>query len=178
MLAQKLQYKYIDVDEIGHRIYEDNGLIDKIVGIYGDGIFDKDGKFDRKKLGRLVFESKGSEKEALFNQITWEHMEKLIEEELDENSILDWILLPRTKYWGLANVRILVEAADEDERIEKIVKRDNLSKEYILLRDKAAIQYRQSDFDLILKMSYNFDELDDLISKATDVIRQKNTEND
>ena len=170
-LAEKLNIKYIDVDRVGHQIYENKELLMKLRDIFGDEIFDKNGKIERKKLGKVIFSQKNSEKIEIFNKITWQAMEKIIEEEMGENTILDWIFLPKTKYWDEASLKILIKAQDENKRIEKVMKRDGLGKEYVLLRDKSSMEYNENDFDLIFQTSYNDNEMSKMIEDAEEFLK-------
>lgn len=77
-MAKKLGYKYIDVDDIGHRIYECPRIMTKAYQLFGEEINNEFGEFDRKRLGKVVFGERQSEKVKTFNDLTWEYMKKLI----------------------------------------------------------------------------------------------------
>ena len=49
-LAEKLGYKYIDVDSIGHKVYDIPEILDKATSLFGNIIFEQDGTFNRKKI--------------------------------------------------------------------------------------------------------------------------------
>ena len=55
LLAERLGYKYLDIDKIGHSLYDDKEIMAKAVELFGTVIFDNDGKFNRKKLGKIFF---------------------------------------------------------------------------------------------------------------------------
>ena len=61
LLAEQFQHKYIDVDKVGHKVYENPDVMQKIYELYGDAINDEDGNFNRKKLGAIYFSEKGSD---------------------------------------------------------------------------------------------------------------------
>ena len=172
VLAEKLNFKYVDIDKIGHKIYENPSLMEELKILFGNAIFDENGNFDRKRLGKIVFSEKGSKKVEKFNEITWKHMEELIDKELLENTILDWILLPNTKYFELGDLKILVKPENEEVRIQNIIKRDNVSREYVLLRDKGSIPYNEKEFDFVIKNNYNYEKFESEINKVVDHIKK------
>ncbi|MBQ3494557.1 MAG: dephospho-CoA kinase [Clostridia bacterium] len=155
LLANQLNYKYIDVDAIGHKIYEFPEVMEKAYRLFGTNINDNLGKFDRKKLGQIVFSERHSERVKAFSDLTWEYMKKLIDEEMVDNCVVDWILLPHTKYWKYSALKILILPQDENLRLKKLMTRDNITEEYVKLRDKASIEYNQNEFDFVFINDYN-----------------------
>lgn len=170
MLAKELGFVYVDVDKIGHSFYQKQSNLQKVEDLFGKNIY-TDGKFDRKKLGKLVFENKGSAKVEEFNKITYQYICKQIDKLIsNNNAVLDWILLPQTKYWKYDAYKILVTCKNDDERFNKLVNRDNVSLEYLKLRDKSAIEYNLADFNKVIVNDYNFDNIKASINKLkTDV---------
>ena len=156
-LAKKLNYKYIDVDKIGHKIYECPEIMDNIYKLFGKEIDDENGKIDRKKLGKIIFNEQKSKKVKKFFSITWKYMKNLLNNEITDNSVVDWILLPHTEYWKNNALRILIKSKDESLRLERVTRRDNLTKEYAKLRDKASINYNENEFDFVFVNKYDND---------------------
>ena len=163
LLANKLNYKYIDVDDIGHRVYEYPEIMEKAYELFGMQINDDNGKFNRKKLGQIVFSERHSDRVKAFSDLTWEYMKKVLDSEIVDNSVIDWILLPHTKYWSKNAVRILIKPQDEELRLEKLMKRDNITKEYVKLRDNASIEYNENEFDFVFINDYDKDKLNENI---------------
>ena len=99
----------------------------------------------------------------------WDYMEKSIDHYKNENVILDWVLLPTTKYWKEEATKILVLPKNDDERLEKIIKRDNISLEYLKNREKAGIEYNKDEFDYVIINDYSQDcltrQVEEIISK-------------
>ena len=97
--------------------------------------------------------------------ITWKYMEREIDVFLENNKdkriILDYLLLPLTKYFEMSDIKILLDTPLE-ERLKRTIKRDNITKEEFLLREKASIQYDESKFDYVLK---NDEEIKRLVKK-------------
>lgn len=173
LLAKELNYKYIDVDYIGHKIYENPRVMAKVYNLFGTDINGEDGKFDRKKLGQIIFSERDSERVKIFNNLTWEEMKKILNNEVVENSVVDWALLPKTEYWRKDTLKILVKSYDERLRIKNLIKRDNITEEYIKLRDKASVEYVENDFDFVFVNDYDKDKLGNYISKIVKFVNQQ-----
>lgn len=170
-LAEKLGYKYIDVDKVAHEIYNIPKVLAKVEELFGRDIFDEKGQFDRKRLGKIVFSEGDSLKVQEFNNFTLNQMYELLDKKIDDKSVVDYIKLPLTKYWQNNGVKILVKANDE-ERFTKLQERDNLSSEYLRLRDKAGMNYNESEFDFIVKNDYKEENLDKNIENISSIIEK------
>lgn len=140
----------LDIDKISHNIYNNKKCFEEVTNSFKN--ITTDNKIDRIKLGNIVFNSK--EKMELLTKCTWKYMEeeidKFISDNKDKNIILEWLLLHNTKYLDMCDIKILLDI-DQDIRMERIIKRDNISKERFLLRDNAAIPYDKNKFNYILK---------------------------
>jgi dephospho-CoA kinase len=121
-----------------------------LVNTFGDSIIE-DGSVSRKKLGNIVFNSK--EDMDKLTDITWKYMEEDIDKIIDSNRdkviILDWQLLPKTKFFNMCDIKILLDV-DKNIRRERSINRDNISIEAFDLRDKASVDYNKEDFDYVI----------------------------
>lgn len=116
----------IDADKLSREITKENGValpeIDKAFpGVISGGIL------DRKALGEIVFSD--SKKLSILNEITHKYIKKLTEEEIEKSRgliVLDAPLLYEAGEDKLCHKVIFVTAKD-DIRLERIMKRDNLS---------------------------------------------------
>lgn len=171
LLAKKLGYKYIDVDSIGHKVYEYPEVLEKAKNLFGNTIFDENGNFNRKKLGQIVFSERHSPRVKAFSDLTWDYMKQILDSQIDENCVVDWILLPHTKYWVRKAIKILIKVDNENLRYNKVMERDNITKEYLELRDKASIEYNEKEFDFVVINNYNEEELQDNIKKVVEYIK-------
>lgn len=169
-LAKKLNYKYIDVDKTGHKVYEYPEIMKKANILFGNDIYDENGNFNRKKLGQIVFSERHSDRVKAFSNLTWECMKKILDCEIVDDSVVDWILLPHTKYWSKNALKILIKSENDGLRYNKVMQRDNISKEYVVLRDKASIEYNENEFDFVFVNNYNEDSLKNNIMKVIDFI--------
>lgn len=151
---------HLDIDKIAHKSHKDEKVKRKIINTFTESIL-TDNEIDRKKLGRIVFASK--EKMKLLEEITWEFMEKEIDNFINENKdkiiILDYILLPLTKYFDKCKIKILLDIPYHIRK-QRVLSRDNITEEQFDLRDSASIQYEVNDFDIVLES-----EKDDILRR-------------
>ena len=141
---------YCDIDKIGHQALKQDSVKENLIKDFGTRIL-TDNEVDRKKLSKIVFDSP-IEMEKLNNR-TWEYMESYLNNFLMENKnkliILDWQLLPKTKFFCLSNIRILIDCPYE-VRKQRAMSRDNITEEAFDLREKASITYDKNSFDYII----------------------------
>ena len=152
LLSEKFNCNTVNVDKIGHQATENSEISKKLCEIFGKQILGKDGKVDRKKLGNIVFSDK--EKMDILTNITWGYMQEILDEILKNETgkliILEWALLPISKYWQKCDLKILM-TADDSKRKDRVMKRDNITEEYFLKRDSNSINYTQYKFDYIFE---------------------------
>lgn len=154
---------YVDVDEIGHDSLVQEDVIHGLCQNFGNEILRVDGKIDRKKLGKIVFNDKS--KMEILNDLTWQYMERMIDSRIQSATkpvVIDWILLPNTKYWNICDIKVLVEA-DITKRKQVVVSRDNISEEYFDERDSASIEYSSYDFDYVFSNDYSEETLNKIL---------------
>lgn len=164
-LAKRLNCRYVDIDKVGHEALYNPSAKDALCEAFGNQIL-VDGKVDRKKVGKIVFADK-KEMDKL-TEITWEYMQKVLDQMLSEGDseyiVFDWALLPNSKYWEIAYVRILANA-NEQRRKERIMKRDNISEEYFNLRESASWDYTNETFDYIFENEYKDECLNAMVER-------------
>ena len=145
-------YTLISIDEIAHTVLERPDIHQAISDAFGEDVANA----DRKMLGDLVFSNR--QKKSLLTNLIWDTMCKYIDMAIgnNENVIIDWILLPHTRYFRLCDVKILIKS-DNDERVEHVLRRDNISKEYLDVRDRHSIAYDEFLFDYVIQNNYNLE---------------------
>lgn len=147
---------HLDIDKIGHYVLTIPDVIQKLVNYFGNGLLE-DGKINRKKLSVLVFSS--PIKMMILTEITWPYMEQEIDKILSSKNsvvILDWLLLPNTKFFSMCNFKVLLDIPYEIRK-ERVMKRDNITSMEFDLRDDASIEYDKSKFDYIISDNEQFD---------------------
>lgn len=142
---------YLEIDKIGHKVLEIPEVQSELVNCFGSSILDE-GLVSRKKLGDIVFTSR--DEMSKLTEITWSYMEKLIDEFINLNNgkiiILDWLLLPKTKFANMCDLKVLFDIPYEI-RLNRALKRDGITEEEFKLRDDSSIEYDENDFDIVLK---------------------------
>ncbi len=167
-LANKLtslypQSYHLNIDNIGHDVINIESVKNELVKAFSDSILTNN-IVDRKKLGLIVF--KNHEAMLKLTSITWLGMEKEIDKEIANNPnkliILDWQLLPKTKYYNMCDIKILIKE-DYNLRRDRAMERDKITENDFNLRDQASIEYQDSDFDYVISSK----EIDSLTKKLS-----------
>ena len=151
LLKEEMDVLHIDIDKIGHKVNEEEQIKEQLIQTFGEIILEN-GKINRKKLGKIVFNSK--EQMQRLEEITWHRMEEIIDEIIDKNPqkiiLLDWQLLPKTKYFKQSDLRILVDAPIE-LRIKRAMKRDHITQDKFLEREKASLEIEKYQYDIVIE---------------------------
>jgi len=149
IIEERKNALHIDIDKIAHQVLTIPDVKKQLQEQFKDVLTNDE--VDRKKLGPIVFSSK--ENMDILTQITWPYMEREVDRIINENKdkiiILDYLLLPKTKYFETSDIRILLDIPKEIRK-QRIIKRDNISEDKFNLRDSSSIEYNQEDFDVIL----------------------------
>ena len=144
---------HLEIDKVGHRALLNEKAKKELVKEFGESII-KENNVDRKKLGDIVFNSR-DEMQKL-TDITWKCMQQEIDEFLEDNKdkivILDWLLLPKTEYFDICDIKILLDVPYEIRKM-RAIKRDNITSEAFDLRESSSIEYNKEKFDYVLENS-------------------------
>lgn len=142
---------HIDIDKIGHDILTDKEVVNNLVKIVGDSTVVVNGTIDRKKVGNIIFND--LDKYNAYYKYTESIENSIIDKIIDDNKgkkvVLDWVILDQTKYWGMLDYKILVNTSYETRK-QRVIKRDNISKEYFDLREVMKKEYREQEMDYII----------------------------
>ncbi len=164
LLADKLNCKYIDIDKIGHEATSDTIISKKLCNEFGQDILNENKNIDRKKLGNIVFSNK--DKMEILTNLTLDYMQNKLDSIISGNEdyyILDWALLPIVKYFDMCDIKILISSNDA-KRKERILKRDNISREYLEKREQNTLDYSKFKFDYIFDNDYSNEKLDFIVN--------------
>lgn len=170
MLSKKPDCTHIDIDKIGHEALFQPDILDTLCEQFGKEILDDNGNLDRKKIGNIVFTS--SDKMKVLSNLTWNYMQMQLDKILAQKHdiiVLEWILLPHSKYWDKCNTKILVKS-DDLQRKNKVLERDNISEEYFDKRDSASIDYSCINFDHIFNNDYKQETINCMLNKISEQI--------
>lgn len=145
----------LSIDRVGHEVLTFSEVMKEIEDTFGSEVTSK-GYVDRKVLGEKVFISR-HEMDKL-TKITWKAMERVIDEFIESNKdktiILDWLLLPKTKFLNMCDLKILVDV-DFETRLSRAMARDGITEDAFRLRDNASIDYDYNDFDVVIDNAYD-----------------------
>lgn len=165
LLSQKLNCQHIDIDKISHKALTQPEIIDALYNEFGSEILNNDKSINRKNLGSIVFAQK--DKMKILEDLTYDYIQKCLDNILLQNNdfiILDYILLPRTKYWNKCDFKILVKSNDI-QRKKQVLKRDNISEEYFSKRDLSCPNYSNINFDYIFENDYKNQTINKIFEK-------------
>lgn len=155
VLNQDNKYLVIDVDKVNHQLLEMPKLKEEVKKRY-DVL--ENGQINRKKLGMLLYQDK--DRMCEYNALIWQYLEKELDQIIANSSkpiIIDWMMLPLTKFYNMCDIKILVESS-LDVRLERILKRDNIDKTHFAARDKNGLEYQKKDMDFVINNDKGIDE--------------------
>lgn len=144
-MANNMEYFLIDVDEVGHKILDIPEVQAKIKEAFGVEV----SSTNRKALGDVVFNNREKMKEYadMTFKLMCDEIDKLID--AHPNCIIEWILLPKTKYFNQYDIKILCKRSYE-KRLNDVMQRDGITQEYFETREKNSIEYDEEKFDKII----------------------------
>ena len=145
---------HIDIDLISHQVLTFPEVQEALQNTFGtDVVIDKE--VQRKVLGKIVFTT--PEQMQKLTDITWHHMEQIIDQIIENNPnkiiLLDYVLLPKTKYFDESDLRIWVDTPYET-RLERVIKRAvqerGVTPDYFKKRDNSGIDYEEGKYDIVI----------------------------
>ena len=171
LFAEKGLY-IADTDVLARRAVENREVLSLLCREFGDDII-KNGEFDRRELARRAFaQPDGSERLSL---ITHPEITRLTVEEIHKAQslgkkavVIDAALLFESCLESLCDLKISV-VADEETRLDRIMKRDSISREDALLRMKAQKdeQYYIEKSDVVIPNNGTFptEKIDEIVNR-------------
>ncbi|MGN1123527.1 MAG: L-threonylcarbamoyladenylate synthase [Eubacterium sp.] len=148
---KELGYNIIDTDKAVGEIYEnaDEGLLEKFQAEFGTDCVNS-GKIDKKRLGQIVFSSKKMLERL--NSI----VHPLVIEECEKRAVIPSVLDAPQLFEANAQskcYKIICVTADNDTRLERIMRRDGISREQAQARMKSQFseQYYTDNSDFVIK---------------------------
>jgi len=136
-------FRVIDADKIAHSVLDSKA--NEIAQIFGKEFILSDGKVDRKRLGKIVFADKElrRELESILHPSIREEIEKasLEQERLGKPYLIDIPLFFERGNYPID--RVITVYAPKELQIERIMKRDSLSKDEALQRIDAQMDIEE-----------------------------------
>ena len=173
-IAEAKGFKVIDCDKTARKATEKGTeALNAVVSVFGDDILFENGELNRKALAEKAF--KNRESTELLNKTLLPFIVKLVKAECNSERVL--LDAPTLFESGLDNdcdatISVL---ANTKIRLERIVKRDNISKEAALLRINAGKSedfYKQNS-DYILYNNGNVNEFQKNFEQILNLIKEK-----
>ncbi|MDR0917648.1 MAG: dephospho-CoA kinase [Oscillospiraceae bacterium] len=156
----------IDGDIIARAVTAPNTDCTKQIGETFENVILPDKSLDRRKLGDIVF--KNSEKLTQLNNIIFPYVLKAVDDLLEKSTekvnCLDAPTLFESGADKKCDLIIAVIANNKDEQINRLMKRDNITKEQVLNRIKSqkSTDFFTENADIIVN-NRNMDKIIELI---------------
>lgn len=163
-------YTVIDTDMISHEALSDHSIFTKCLSKIFDVV--DHGHVDRKKLGDIVFNDSAKRKqlEDLLHPYIKEETIKRIQACSDDMIFIDVPLLFEAHFDTLCDISVTV-ICDDDIQLERLMKRDHLSKEEALSRINAQMSLK----DKIALSDYiitNNGSLEELYKQVEEILKK------
>jgi len=165
-MLEDLGAKVIDADDIARKVVEPNEPAwREIVDIFGQDILNPDETINRKELGEIIFND--NEKRKILNDITHP---KIIQKARErgktyKNKNVEVVIIEAAlivEKGGLKDLieKLIVVSSDKESQIERLTKRNSLSKEEALSRINSQMPTSEKTLhaDYIIDNSGTIDE--------------------
>lgn len=174
IISNELDAKLIIADEIVKKMQQPgNAYFKEIVKLLGEEYLNKEGKLDRKKVAALVFKDEKTRKSI--NELTKKYVVAEIKNDIKnvdkEYVVIDVPLLIESGLNKMCNLVIGV-VSKKEEQIERICKRDKLTKEEALsrLNIQPDNEFYKNNVDYIVEN--NGGEYDKLLGRIRDILQE------
>lgn len=128
-------------DEEAKKIMNSHEVVKDICNVFGTEIIDKNGLVNRKKLANIVFNNANelNKLNAIIHPKVKEHFQEWLKSHCDQDFIIkESAILFETK-GNLECHKVILVTAPVEIRINRVLKRDNVTKDEILARIKNQI---------------------------------------
>ena len=123
-------------DEEAKKIMEDKSVKQRIQNIFTESILNENGSLNRKKIADLVFTfpDKLNELNAIVHPEVQNHFKKWLNDHKDYSFIVKEVAILFETGGNKQCDKVILITAPEELRVERAMKRDNLTKKDILVR--------------------------------------------
>lgn len=167
-----LNYKVLDTDVVCHSILEKSDKIKTLFKNYD--VFDEDNNISRDKLGKLVFNEPTLKKElenCIYPELTTEILRFF---EANNSEKITFVAIPLLFETNMENFfnKIIFIYCDDNIRLERLIKRNNYSKEYAKIRmnSQQPQEEKITKSDFVINNNSSFDDLKSQIIKIIEQI--------
>ena len=168
-IFESLNIKVIDLDNIAKEITDtSHQAIQEIKLVFGDAIFDKDNRLDRKKLREIIFSEKDQKinlEKILHPKILEEVMKRLNVLSHESYVVIDIQLLFETNQYTSLISRSLVIDCKVNDQIERVKKRDGIDNSIIqsIIEQQVGRNYRIERADDVVVNDGSIEKLEESI---------------
>ena len=168
-IFESLNIKVIDLDNIAKEITDtSHQAIQEIKLVFGDAIFDKDNRLDRKKLKEIIFseiDQKINLEKILHPKILEEVMKRLNVLSNESYVVIDIPLLFETNQYTSLISRSLVIDSKVNDQIERVKKRDGIDTSVIqsIIEQQVGRNYRIERADDVVVNDGSIEKLEESI---------------
>ncbi|MGN0017607.1 MAG: dephospho-CoA kinase [Candidatus Gastranaerophilaceae bacterium] len=173
-ILKQIGFVVFDTDVLAHSILEDNA--DKVIEYFREfDITDEKNCISRKKLGDVVFKDKNLKKRL--ENIIYPILKQEIRNKFIENSDKDYVFIsiPLLFEVGWQNEfdKILFIKTDDDIRLERLMKRNSLTREDALYRLNSQLGQEEKILksDFVICNNTNISDLQNEINKFIILLR-------
>ena len=127
-----------EADAVAKQLQNTNQKIRKgLIHLFGEDIYTREGVVDRKKLAAIIFNDgfQISKVNELIHPVVCEEFEKWLKKQNSAYIVHEAAILFESGFYKMMDFTILV-SAPEEQRIERIMKRDCANREIIMQRIK------------------------------------------
>lgn len=165
-------FKVLDTDTVAHNLLEDINVKNKLIEVFSNFDILENDKISREKLGKIVFKDEKLRKklENILHPLIKNEIERFFHsaKESEKIAFVAIPLLFETNFEKLFDKIILVYA-DDDIRLERLINRNNLPKEYA--KNRLKIQMSQEEkISLSDFVIYNNKTLSELIKNTEQIL--------
>jgi dephospho-CoA kinase len=168
-IFESLNIKVIDLDNIAKEITDtSHQAIQEIKLVFGDAIFDKDNRLDRKKLREIIFSEKDQKinlEKILHPKILEEVIRRLNVLSNESYVVIDIPLLFETNQYTSLISRSLVIDCKVNDQIERVKKRDGIDTSVIqsIIEQQVGRNYRIERADDVVVNDGSIEKLEESI---------------
>lgn len=156
--------KVVDADLIARDLVDIPIVKDEIKKVFGENIYINE-NLDRKKLAEIVFSS--DKKRNILNDIVHPHIYKIILEEIKNSKDLVFVDIPLffenekvNEKFGLKFDEIWLVYVDRETQIERLMKRDGISRDYAekKINSQISVEEKRKKADVIIDNRFTVEE--------------------
>ena len=168
-IFESLNIKVIDLDNIAKEITDtSHQAIQEIKLVFGDAIFDKKNRLDRKKLREIIFSEKDQKinlEKILHPKILEEVMKRLNVLSNESYVVIDIPLLFETNQYTSLISRSLVIDSKVNDQLERVKKRDGIDTSVIqsIIEQQVGRNYRIERADDVVVNDGSIEKLEESI---------------